>query len=248
MGDMALHQIGNATLYHGDCLKIMPTIPAESVDFCITDPPYSSGGLMRGDRMQSTQAKYVTSNAATKCRNFTGNRDQRSYLAWSTLWMGEVMAALKPGGIFATFTDWRQLPITTDAVQCAGFVWRGVGVWAKGAGTSRPVLGRYKNQCEYVVWGTKGDRKMEGQTAPGVVFASSPPVTKRMHITEKPVEVCEWLLSVTNEGDTILDPFMGSASLGESCQRLGRRYIGIELNDHYFSVACKRIANTRQLF
>ena len=237
---MEIKKIGAATLYRGDCLKVMATLPAESVDIVITDPPYSSGGMTAAERSRSTQSKYITSDAKKRCANFSGdNRDQRSYLIWSTLWMSSAMSILKPGGIFATFTDWRQLPITTDAVQVTGFVWRGVGVWAKK--TARPQIGRYTNQCEYVVWGTKGDRPLIGKTAPGVVFASYPPSAKRQHITEKPVEVCEWLLSVTNEGDTVLDPFMGSGSLGVACRQLGRQYIGIELSDHYFSVACERI-------
>jgi len=77
------------------------------------------------------------------------------------------------------------------------------------------------------------------------VFANYPATSKRLHIAEKPVEVCEWLLQVTNERDTVLDPFMGSGSLGVACLRSGRRYIGIELDDHYFKVACERIRKAR---
>ena len=74
-----------------------------------------------------------------------------------------------------------------------------------------------------------------------IIFASYPASSKRKHITKKPQDVCEWLLSVTSEGDTILDPFMGSGSLGVACKQLGRKYIGIEMTDRYFQVACDRL-------
>jgi DNA modification methylase len=54
-------------------------------------------------------------------------------------------------------------------------------------------------------------------------------------------------LSITNEGDTVLDPFMGSGSLGEACQNLNRKYIGIELSDYYFEVAKKRLSSREAL-
>lgn len=53
------------------------------------------------------------------------------------------------------FTDWRQLPLPPDALQCAGFTWCGIAAWDKTEGV-RPQLGRFRNQAEYVVWGRKG--------------------------------------------------------------------------------------------
>lgn len=111
------------TLYHGDSLAIMPQLVErhELFDAVIADPPYSSGGMVRGDRMQSTAQKYVTSDAARQGVDFTGdNRDQRGFLAWSNLWIGLSREVSKPGALLAVFTDWRQLPITTDALQVGG--------------------------------------------------------------------------------------------------------------------------------
>src|SRR5690606_31540465 len=74
------------TIYHGDALAVIPELP--EFDAVITDPPYSSGGAFRSDRMQSTVAKYVNSDTAVSRPEFSGdNRDQRSFLAWSTLWL-----------------------------------------------------------------------------------------------------------------------------------------------------------------
>ena len=59
------------------------------------------------------------------------------------------------GGILEMFVDWRNLPAMTDAVQMAGWVWRGVVVWDKGISRNQP--GRFRNDCEFVVWCSNGD-------------------------------------------------------------------------------------------
>ena len=78
------------TIYHGEALDLIPDLPP--LDAIITDPPYSSGGLHRSDRMQTTVTKYVSSTTEAIRHEFTGdNRDQRSYLAWVSLWMGAAL-------------------------------------------------------------------------------------------------------------------------------------------------------------
>ena len=61
------------------------------------------------------------------------------------------------------------------------------------------------------------------------------------HPTQKPVGVMEWCLEKVPDAQTILDPFMGSGTTGVACAKLGRKFIGIELEPHYFDIACKRI-------
>lgn len=62
------------------------------------------------------------------------------------------------------------------------------------------------------------------------------------HPTPKPVAVTEWIVErATTAGETVLDPFMGSGTTGVACVKLGRKFIGIELNEGYFDIACKRI-------
>lgn len=69
---------------------------------------------------------------------------------------------------------------------------------------------------------------------------------KRQHPTQKPVELMMWCLGLV-KGETILDPFMGSGTTGVACVKLGRRFIGIEIEPKYFDIACKRIeAATKQ--
>jgi DNA modification methylase len=63
----------------------------------------------------------------------------------------------------------------------------------------------------------------------------------RVHPTQKPIEVMKWCLGFLPDSETILDPFMGSGTTGVACVKLGRKFIGIELDEKYFDIACKRI-------
>ena len=68
------------------------------------------------------------------------------------------------------------------------------------------------------------------------------PDGKRMHPTQKPVRVMEWTLGFIPAASLLLDPFMGSGTTGVACANLGRKFIGIEICEKYFDVACERIA------
>lgn len=235
---MRVEKIGSATLYLADSLEVLPLLDEGSFSGVLTDPPYSSGGAFRGDRSAPTSAKYQSSEHRGIYPEFAGDtRDQRSYFAWSTLWMLRSRQLVRPGGILCAFSDWRQLPTTTDALQSAGWVWRGLVPWDK-TERGRPQMGRYRAQAEYVVWGTNGARPLTGPVAPGV-FRAPVPNTKH-HIAGKPVELMEGLLQPMADG-AILDPFMGSGTVGIACQRLGLPYVGIEVTEAYFEIALSRL-------
>lgn len=100
-------------LRHGECLDVLRSLPDASVDAVITDPPYSSGGQFRGDRMADTTTKYVQSGTDIQRANFSGdNRDQRAFSYWCALWLSECLRVAKDGAPIVLFTDWRQLPTT----------------------------------------------------------------------------------------------------------------------------------------
>ena len=239
MGDVV--KIGDATLYHGDCLEILPTLP--KVDAVITDPPYSSGGQFRGDRAQDTRVKYVRSDSWNKSLpEFSGDtRDQRSFHFWASLWASAARQLTNPSGVACFFTDWRQLPVSTDYLQSGGWVWRGVVPWAKP--TYRPQMGRFGAQCEYVIWGSNGPLPVEREVEclPGFFNHASP--HDRQHITEKPEGLLQDIVKIVPQGQAVLDPFMGSGTTGVACAQLGRKFIGIEIERKYFDIACERIDN-----
>ena len=240
---MRVEQIGPCTLYLGDCLEILPTLG--KVDAVITDPPYSSGGFTRGDRTLQTSKKYQAKGLKKYFDNFSGdNRDQRSWIMWMSIWISLALRVSKPGAMFCLFSDWRQLPATTDALQSGGAIWRGIAVWDKKNG--RPVPNRFRASAEYIVWGTNGPKKHDKKDAdaiylPGVFRYPSPPTGQREHSTQKPEGLLKDLVQVAKREEIILDPFMGSGTAGVACVELGRRFIGIEINEKYFDIACKRI-------
>ena len=223
-------------------------MPDKSVDAVITDPPYSSGGMVRGDRNTATNQKYQHSDTKDKKLNFSGDtRDQRSWIMWCSLWLQEAKRITRPGGVVIAFSDWRQLPSLTDAVQCGGWVWRGIAVWNKG--TAIPQPNSFLSQSEYVVWGTNGPRDIDykgGAYLPGVYSETSVRGDKKEHLTEKPVSVMRWLLGITKEENTIFDPFMGSGTTGVAAVQLGRNFIGCEIDPDYFAIAERRIKQAQE--
>lgn len=231
--------IGDATLYCGDCLEIIQDL--DGIDAVITDPPYSSGGQFRGDRSQRTSTKYVQTDSVITIRDeFSGdNRDQRAFLAWSTMWFGYLHRASNPGAICCAFTDWRQLPTMTDAVQCGGWVWRNIVTWWKPG--VRMQRGRFSSSAEYVIYASHGV-PIEGERSPQNVLQYQPVGGgEKTHIAEKPIALMEDLVSVTLPGALICDPFMGSGTTAAAAVRKGRRFVGIELDPRSFDLACARV-------
>ena len=242
------HQRGPVTLYCGDSLQILMALPPGSADALLADPPYSSGGAFRGDRMQTTRAKYAQQGAAHELGDFSGDsRDQRGYLAWSTLWLTAATHILTPGALVGVFADWRQLPVTTDALQAAGLVYRGIAVWLKNNG--RPCLGRFASQAEYIPWGTNGPRDATAGNCPrgwceapaSAEIGGAPPIADRVHLTQKPLPIMEWLCSPIAEGATILDPFAGSGTTLLAAIRTGHRALGVEIDPKNCEAIAQRI-------
>lgn len=119
---------------------------------------------------------------------------------------------LNEGAPVLLFTIWQQLPLTTDVLQIAGFTWRGITVWDKTEGV-RPQLGRFRNQAEYIVWGSKDNMPLDRRAPvlPGVVGESVRKADKN-HLTVKPTELMRKLVQICKTGGEILDPFAGSGT------------------------------------
>lgn len=233
-------------LYHGDCLEIIPEL--EPVDLVLTDPPYSSGGQFKGDRAMAPLNKYVQTGNGKTCRdNFSGdNRDQRSFLAWATMWMSKAFSGANDGACIICFTDWRQLPTMTDAIQCGGWTWRNIVTWWKPG--IRMQRGRFSSSSEFMVYGSKGI-PLPGQKSPQNVLVFPPVQGKeKNHIAEKPVGLIQSLIGISQENATVFDPFFGSGTVGGVCENMNRRWIGIEISEQYCEISAKRIEQeTKQL-
>lgn len=235
-------------IIHGDCLDVLRGMPDASVDAVVTDPPYSSGGQFRGDRTAKTTEKYVRSDSQRKSMpDFSGdNRDQRSFAFWCALWLSECHRVTKPGGAIVQFTDWRQLPVTTDVIQAGGWVWRGVGVWAKKS--ARPCMGRFTASSEFFVWGSKGPMPANEDVGclPGVITAQATQDERAQHVTAKPLDLMRIVARICPPGGTILDPFAGSGSTLVAALAEGRSAIGIEREASYVEVIKARVAKAQE--
>jgi len=246
------YQDGNVTIYHGDCLDVMRWLP--KVQLILTDPPYSSGGAFRSDRSQPTDKKYQMSGEGVQCfreyATFSGdNRDQRSFEKWCAEWMRQCLNLVGEGGNLGCFIDWRNLACVIDAVQVAGWVYRGCVPWHKGW-DQRPRKGWFRANVEYVIWGSAGvmltGHKAEGECADGVVYHRINGLEKE-HQTQKPVEVLADLMRVRPEWKTVLDPFMGSGTTLVAAKQCGKRAIGIDVSEQNCEIAAKRCAREMAL-
>jgi site-specific DNA-methyltransferase (adenine-specific) len=137
------------------------------------------------------------------------------------------------------FIDWRQLPAASDALQWAGWIWRGTAVWDKG--NSRPQKGRFRQQAEYIVWGSNGDMPINRPVPclPGVFKYGNP--QNRIHLTEKPLQLMRDIVKITEPGGHILDPFAGSGTTVLAAVLEGYTATGIEVTDEYAHRARERI-------
>ncbi len=240
------------TIYHGEACAVLAQLSEASCDVLLTDPPYSSGGMFRSDRQIDPANKYRgwsqntdgSSRAPTSdYGTFAGDsRDQRSFSVWVSAWSFAALRAVRQGGSAFVFSDWRQLPTATDAVQLGGWTWRGLVVWDKGVG--RPMQGRFRNHLEFVVWATNGAHKgREGEYPSTLISVPTVSTNEREHVTQKPVALLQELLRVVpGERLVVLDPFMGSGSSLVAAKYAGHKAIGIEVDERYCEIAARRMA------
>lgn len=228
-------------LYCGDSLAVLRELPADHVDAVLTDPPYSSGGQSTTARKADPADKYQAKRIKRRYPPMLGdNKDQRSFLAWAQLWLSECWRIAKDGSPLLVFSDWRQVPVMSDAIQAAGWTWRGTVVWEKPS--ARPMLGQFRAQAEYVLFATKGrHERATNRCLPGV-FRCNVDTVRKVHLTSKPEALLRELLEVVKAGGLVLDPFMGGGSTGLACKDTGRSFIGIELSAEYYDIASRRIA------
>ena len=224
MGKWREEKIGDAHLFLGDCLEILPTLP--KVDAVVTDPPYSSGGFQESGKSAGsigTRGDEVI---------WMDSLSSRGYSRLITRALRSVRSAKE----FYVFTDWKMWQGTSDCFEDSGIRVRNMLVWDK----QRMGMGMpWRNQHELVCYGMRRSEKRLSGKYGNVLKANRSGNAE--HPTEKPVDLMEILLRGSVEG-SVLDPFMGSGTTGVACANLGRKFIGIEIEERYFDIACERIA------
>lgn len=236
---------GGCEIIKGDCIDVLQQLEPGSFDALITDPPYSSGGQYRGDRMQSVSDKYSATGTKAEYikHEFEGdNMDQRAFTSWTAHWLTLCRRVVKPGGVAAIFIDWRQLASLYDAIQWGGWVIRGVIPWDKK--NARPQPARPRQQCEFIVWASNGPLsvKRPAPYMPGLLTCPPPSAQARTHQTEKPLEMMRQLVHICEDGGRIIDPFAGSGTTICAALLEGFRGLGIERNEYHAEQAQERLA------
>lgn len=228
------------TILHGDALSLLRSFAPGSFDALITDPPYASGGSKPAEKSRTTNQKYSSLKSDSPFPDFDGDqKDQRSWTRWMAEWLSDARRVCKPGSPICLFIDWRQYPAITDALQWAGWIWRGCAVWDKL--TCRPQKGRFRQQSEFIVWGSNGplpiDRPVE--CLPGVFRYANP--QNRIHVTEKPLQLMRDLVKICIPGGRILDPFCGAGTTILAALLEGYEAVGIEVTDAYYKLGSDRV-------
>ena len=192
-------QIGDCTLYQGDCFEIMPTLG--KVDAVVTDPPYGIAEKWQG--------------------------------GWGHGW-----GKARTEGVLRN--KWDAKPLDQAALSILLTAGTDVIIWGGNYFELPP------SRC-WFIWNkpergfSLAEAEMAWTNRDNVVRVIAAPRSEpgRKHPTQKPVAVMRWCVEKTK--GTVIDPFMGSGTTGVACAKLGRKFIGIELEPKYFDIACKRI-------
>lgn len=227
-------------ILHGDALSLIKNFHGQVFDAVITDPPYASGGANPAQKTRTTNQKYSSMSPDKALPDFDGDqKDQRSWTRWCCEWLSEVRRISKPGAVLVVFIDWRMAPALSDAIQWAGWIWRGQIVWDKQ--TCRPQRGRFRQQSEFALWASNGPLPIDRPVGclPGVFRYTNPP--NRTHLTEKPLPLMREVVKICVPGGRILDPFAGAGTTVLAALQEGYQAVGIEVTDAYYKLGAQRI-------
>lgn len=239
----AFYSDSSVTLYQGDAWQILRCLPTDSVDALITDPPYSTGAATLAGKQAAPAVKYQQTGTVKQYPEMLGDgKDQRSFFAWAVMWLTEAWRVARTGSPVLVFSDWRQLPTVTDAVQAAGFLWRGIVIWHKTGG--RPMIGEFRRDAEFVVYASKGKIKPHSRRCLPGVYSHAPHPAQKRHITGKPLPLLKELMEIVLPGGTVLDPFAGGGTTAKAAKESGRKCIAMELSLEYAKIATEYINET----
>jgi site-specific DNA-methyltransferase (adenine-specific) len=232
----------NCKVIHGDVLEVLRGFDDDTFGALITDPPYASGGLHAVDRQAPTCVKYTSKKAKNPLPNFEGdNKDQLSWMLWCTAWLREAKRVCKKGAPICVFIDFRQLDALKWVMQWADWLVKGIVVWDK-TETARPQPGRFRSQCEFILWGSKGAMSLK-RNVPVLKGCYRYPTLNmgKLHQTQKPLELMCDIVKICDPSETILDPFCGSGTTLVAALQEGYSAVGIEVTKEYATVAQKQI-------
>ena len=237
---MLVEQIKDATLYLGDCRDAFQEIQDESIDMIWTDPPYGHGNHdgdfnARLNDFRGIENKPIANDGADGMREIMDFMLSNAARVLKSDCCCCCCCCCCGGGPKPTFA-W-----VAERMDRAGLSFFHSVIWDK----INPGLGwRYRRQHEMVMIAHREGGKLlwaDNKKASPNIFSLMPP-RERQHPNEKPLALVDHFISLHSRvGQVVLDPFMGSGTTGVACAKLGRKFIGIEIEPKYFDIACRRI-------
>jgi site-specific DNA-methyltransferase (adenine-specific) len=217
-------------VYQMDCLEGLKSMSSESVHLCVTDPAYKtiSGGRKKNDGQPS--GILFSNNGKIFEHNNIKIQD----------WMTEIYRVLKPQSHCYVMTNTLNLQEMINVATAVGFKLHNLLVWKKNNCTPSQY---YMKNAEYVLFLRKGRAKYIHNIGTKTVIELDN-LRERVHPTQKPVELMEiFVANSSNEGDIILDPFMGSFTTALATKNVGgdRQYIGFEIDTTYMEIGNQRL-------
>ena len=232
------NRMSDIKLYNGDCLELMKLIPDKSIDLILTDPPYKITARGNGGNSGGMFQKKEVNNGKVFKVNDLEIED----------WLPEFYRVLKDGTHCYIMTNNKNITHYLSVIDSSLFHFIKNLIWVK----DNKIMGQtYMSQFEYVIMLRKGKHKRINDCGQGDVLQIPNKKMKNLegktiHDTEKPVKLNEILIAnSSNEGETVLDPFMGVGSCGVACVNTNRNFIGIELDEGYYNIAKERIESAQ---
>lgn len=217
---MRTEVIGDATLYLGDCREILPTL--SGIDAVVTDPPYGIGFDYHSyDDTRQNLVGLIASVIVPAINNI-----ERVIIT-----PGQTQVWLYPEADWISSIQW---DTTGTFGHCGYSQWMPLLIYGKDVtGFGRNASGVLKSDVIRFSGGS------------GVGFQRT--AEEKKHTCAKPLNVMEAIVSrFTEPRDAVLDPFTGSGTTGVACAKLGRKFIGIEIEPKYFDIACRRIEEAQR--
>lgn len=233
-------------IFQGDCLNGMQNVPDKSVDLILTDPPYNLGLFME---------KRATNLGALRENHFVASGwDHLEQEEWEKniyQFLEESRRVLKKNGALIIFMAIIKVETLIRLAQSHGLYYKTTGIWHKKNPMPRNMNLHFINSTESWVYlineGKTGTFNNNGKAIHDFFESSSISVGEKnfgKHPTQKPLVLMNHFVDLlTNEGDMVLDPFMGSGSTGVAAVHKGRKFYGIELDENYFKISKARIEN-----
>lgn len=221
-------------LLQGDCLELMRDIPDGSIDMILTDIPFN---ISKENNFKTMKDR--------KGRNGIDFGDWDKGFDINVL--SNFVSKLKPGGSFLTFHSFEQYSELQNILK--ELVFKDKIIWHKTNPMPRNRERRYISNIEIASWFVKPGQKWKfhriNTNYDGCVISypsESGGGYKRYHPCQKNIKMLEeFIIRHSDEGDIILDPFMGSGSTGIAALHTNRDFIGMELDENYFNIAKERI-------